>query len=159
MNLPEQLYAVLVALQGDTLLLPNLAIAEVIAMDGLRKPAADAPAWFCGTVSWQGLDLPVASFEMLNQGVAESAHRRTKVAVLNAISARLPGAHYGVLTEGYPHLVTLNRTALRSEQMRVGDKPELILSRVRVASTRAAIPNLEKIEEHLAKLLGVPPAG
>ena len=29
-GIPQQLYAVLVALQADTLLLPNLAVAEVI---------------------------------------------------------------------------------------------------------------------------------
>jgi chemosensory pili system protein ChpC len=155
-NAPEQIYAVLVALQGDTLLLPNLAIAEVVSHAGLRPAADGAPPWFVGVIGWQGLEVPVASFEMLNQGIAEASQRRTRVAVFHTLSARLPSAHYGLLTEGYPHLVTLNRTAVRPEQLRVGDNPEMILSRVRVASTRAAIPNLDRIEERLAQALAPP---
>lgn len=156
MTPPEQLYAVLVALQGDTLLLPNLAIAEVLSAESLRRPARSAPPWFSGTVSLQGLDLPVASFELLNRGVAESPHPRTKIAVLHTLGTLLPSGRYGLLTESYPHLVTLNRTALRPEPIRVGDDAELILSRVRLASTRAAIPNLDLIEQRLAQLQSAP---
>jgi chemosensory pili system protein ChpC len=59
---PQQLYAVLVALQSDTLLLPNLAVAEVVALEGLR-PISGAPPWFAGMVNWQGRELPIARFE------------------------------------------------------------------------------------------------
>jgi chemosensory pili system protein ChpC len=149
---PQQLYAVLVSLQGDTLLLPNLAVAEVVSLEGLR-PMANAPAWFAGTLAWQGTELAVAGFEPLNNATAEAPYRRTRVVVVNVVSTRLSAGHYGLLAEGYPHLITLNRAALRPAPLRPRDNPKLVLSRVRVGSSEAAIPNLERVEEELAAVL------
>ncbi len=151
----EQLYAVMIAVQNDTLLLPNLGIAEIVSLEGL-KTEVDAPDWFAGRLPWQGQEIPVARFERLNGKSITSAGRRTRIVVLNAISARLPGGRYGLVCEGYPHLVTLNRAALRSISLRFGDNHDLILTRARVASQETAIPNLEFIE---AELAGVVEAG
>jgi len=148
---PQQLYAVLVALQADTLLLPNLAVAEVVAPEGLR-PLPGAPTWFAGLLNWQGRELPIARFELLNNGAAEPPSRRTRIAVINCVSTRLSAGRYGILAEGYPHLVTLNRSALRSAEGRPQDS-ELVLARVRVASQEALIPNLERIEAEMAGVL------
>lgn len=149
----EQLYAVLVTVRNDTLLLPNLGVAEVVSPEALR-PDVDAPDWFAGRLAWQGQDIPVARFERLNGKAAGEPGRRTRVVVLNAITARLPGGRYGLLCEGYPHLVTLNRAALRGIPPRPGDHAELILTRARVASQETAIPNLEYIEAELAGVIG-----
>ncbi|MDR3417847.1 MAG: chemotaxis protein CheW [Nevskia sp.] len=153
---PQQLYAVLVALQSDTLLLPNLAVAEVVAMQNLR-PLSGSPAWFAGLLSWQGLELPVARFELLNNGGADLPGRRTRIAIINAVSTRLSAGRYGLLAEGYPHLVTLNRAALRPAELRPQDSPGLVLSRVKVASQEALIPNLERIEQEMAAVLSEAP--
>ncbi len=153
---PQQLYAVLVALQSDTLLLPNLAVAEVVSLDGLRL-LSGSPPWFAGLLPWQGRELPIARFELLNNGAAEPPSRRTRIAVINSVSSRLSAGRYGILTEGYPHLVTLNRSALRPAESRPQDG-ELILSRVRVASQEALIPNLERIEIEMAGVLSAVPA-
>ncbi|MBX6420566.1 MAG: chemotaxis protein CheW [Nevskia sp.] len=149
---PDQLYAVLIALQGDTLLLPNLAVTEVVSTEGLRRPSGCAP-WLAGLLAWQGRELPVARFELLNNGAAAPDHRRTRVVIVNAVTARIEGGHYGLIAEGHPHLVTLNRAALRPAERRPQDSSELVLARVRVASQEAAIPNLEKLEEALAGAL------
>ncbi len=150
-GVPQQLYAVLVALQADTLLLPNLAVAEVVSPEGLR-PLPGAPTWFAGLLNWQGRELPIARFELLNNGAAEPPSRRTRIAVINCVSTRLTAGRYGILAEGYPHLVTLNRSALRSAEGRPQDS-ELVLTRVRVASQEALIPNLERIEAEMATVL------
>jgi len=149
---PQQLYAVLVALQADTLLLPNLAVAEVVAPEGLR-PLPGAPTWFAGLLNWQGRELPIARFELLNNGAAEPPSRRTRVAVINCVSTRLVTGRYGILAEGYPHLVTLNRAALKPAEGRPQDSGDLVMSRVRVASQEALIPNLERIEAEMAEVL------
>lgn len=149
----EQLYAVLIAVQNDTLLLPNLGIAEIVSPDGL-KPDLDAPDWFAGRLTWQGLELPVARFERLNGAPAEAPGRRTRVAVLNAIGTRLPGARFGLLCEGYPHLVTISRSIVQPLRPRATDQPGPILTRARVASQETVIPNLEYIENELASVVG-----
>lgn len=152
MDTPQQLYAVLVALQNDTLLLPNLAVAEVASLEGLR-PQDNAPAWFAGILPWQGRELPVARFELMNNSAAEPPGRRTRVAVINAMSTRLSSGRFGIVCEGYPHLVTLNRAALSPAEAHAQDSAELVLARVKVASQLAVIPNLEHIETELARAL------
>jgi chemosensory pili system protein ChpC len=152
METPQQLYAVLVTLQNDTLLLPGLALAEVASPGGLR-PQGHAPPWFAGILPWQGRELPVARFELMNNGAAEPAGRRTRVAVINAIGRHLVPQHFGLMCEGYPRPVTLNRVALRPDEPRTQDSAGLTLCRVKVASQLAVIPNLEHIETELARVL------
>ena len=150
----EQLYAVLVSVQNDTLLLPNLGVAEVVSREGLRLPAAGSPDWYAGLIAWQGVELPVARFERLNGAPVEPPGRRSRIVVINTVSGRLSSQRFGLLCEGYPHLVTLNRAAMRATDLRPSDNARLILSRALVASQETVIPNLEFIETELAGLLG-----
>jgi len=56
-----------------------------------------------------------------------------------------------VLSQGYPHLVTLNRAALESVPLLESDREDLVLSRVRIASQQALIPDLDTIEAEIAR--------
>jgi chemosensory pili system protein ChpC len=149
----EQLYAVLVSVQNDTLLLPNLGVAEVVSRDGLRAPAPGAPGWFAGLLNWQGVELPVARFERMNGAMVDAPGRRSRVVVINTVSGKLSAGRFGLLCEGYPHLVTLNRAAIRVADQRPGDNTQLILTRALVASQETVIPNLVFIEGELARVL------
>lgn len=151
MKAREEIHAVLLALAGDTLLLPNAAVAEVLSLERLRS-GKDARHWLAGTLPYQDRLLRVIRFDVLNGGVASGDTRRTRVAILHGISGRLPGGQYALICQGHPNLVTLNRDALRPEPRHTGDREDLILARVKIANTSAAIPNLEQVEIELAKL-------
>lgn len=147
----EELYAVLVSLAGDTLLLPNAAVIEVVAADRLAPAGAGAPPWLVGHVAYNNRPMAVVQFETLNGAVRPERTRRTRLAVLHAITEQVRGGQYAIVCQGYPHLVTLNRTALRREPLVSTDQEELVLSRVAIANTSALIPNLEAIEARLAQ--------
>lgn len=147
----EEIHAVLLALAGDTLLLPNAAVAEVVAADRLQ-PAAQGPAWLAGTMPYQDYRLRVLRFEVLNGATPSANTRRTRVAILHGISGRLTGGQYALICQGHPNLVTLNREALRHEPRHAADREDLVLARVKIANTSAVIPNLEQIEIELARL-------
>lgn len=147
----EELYAVLVSLAGDTLLLPNAAVAEVVTPDRMVPAPDGAPPWLAGTVPYNNRPLPVVQFEMLNGGGRPERTRRTRLAVVHAISDRVRAGHYAIVCQGYPHLVTLNRTALRKEPLVSTDQEGVVLARVSIANTSALIPNLEAIEAQLAQ--------
>ena len=148
----QDLHAVLLVLAGDTLLLPNAAIAEVLSHDRLR-PAKDGPAWLAGTIPYQDRVLRVIRFEILNGGSGDlPSSRRTRVAVLHSMTGRLPTGQYGVVCQGHPNLVMLNRVALKPEPRHASDRADLALARVRIANASAVIPNLELMEAELAKL-------
>jgi len=147
----EQIYAVLMALDGDTLLLPNAAVAEVVARDSLQAADADAPSWLAGYCDWNNRRVPVVSFEALNGASRSPDARRARIVVLNSFGTHLPSGLLAVITQGYPHLVTLNRAAVKSMALRSTDRADVVLCRVRIASQEAAIPDLTAIEGELAR--------
>jgi chemosensory pili system protein ChpC len=147
----DELYAVLVALASDTLLLPNAAVAEVVSIDDLRGPNDGLPPWIAGTVNYNNRELTVVRFEVLNGGSAGEDTRRTRLAIVQPVTTALRTGQYAVICQGYPHLVTLNRAALRKEPLVSSDREALVLARVGIANTSALIPNLEAIETLLAQ--------
>lgn len=150
-----QLYAVLISLAGDTLLLPNLAVAEVVARDAVQ-PAPQLPPWLAGTLEHGGRRLPVLRFERLNGGGSESDTRRERVVIINTLGRHLPSGQFALITQAYPHLVTLNRAALQALPLHDEDRAELLLARVRVANQDALIPDLDRVEIEIARAVAGP---
>lgn len=154
MTTRDEIYAVLMKLTGDTLLLPNAAVAEVVSAERLQPAAPGSPDWLAGTIAYNERTLPVLRFEVMNGGQSAGPSARLRVAVLHGISDRLRSGQYGVLCQGYPHLVTLNREALKKEPHVARDR-KVVLSRVKIANTSALIPDLELMESELADLESV----
>lgn len=63
----EVLTALLIPLADRQLLLPNTAVAELIAY---RSPITSdgMPDWFLGQIAWRDLSLPLLSFELASGG-------------------------------------------------------------------------------------------
>ena len=147
----DELYAVLVSLASDTLLVPNAAVAEVVSAEQLEPPGDGLPPWVAGRVTYNNRQLTVIRFEVLNGGAAGEDARRTRLAILQPVTTALRTGQYAIVCQGYPHLVTLNRAALRKEDVLSSDNADVVLTRVSIANTNALIPNLEKIEQLLAQ--------
>src|SRR3546814_6224390 len=77
--------AVLMALAGDMMLLPNAAIAEVVARESVQ-PDVRLPAWLAGFIEWNSRRLPVLRFEVLNGGVMRSEEHTSELQSLMRIS-------------------------------------------------------------------------
>ncbi|HVT35072.1 MAG TPA: chemotaxis protein CheW [Nevskiaceae bacterium] len=155
MSAVSQIYAVLMALEGDSILLPNVAIAEVVQRERVQAPEPGAPEWFAGYLDWHSRRVPVISFELLNGGRTSGRSRRDRVAIVNSLGVHLPSGAFGVITQGYPHLVTLNRTAVRPMALRETDRPGLLSARVKIASQEALIPDLATIEADIQRTTSV----
>lgn len=147
----EQIYAVLIALHEDTLLLPNAAVAEVLARDAVQPADSHAPPWLLGYCEWNNRRVPVLQFEAMNGAGAAPDPRRERIVVINSIGRHLANAQLAFVTQGYPHLVTLNRSAVRSAELRERDRDNVVLSRVRIANQEALIPDLEEIEAEVMR--------
>lgn len=146
----DQLQAVLLALDGETLLLPNSAVAEVAARDRVQ-PAVQGPEWLVGALDWNNRRVPVIRFEILNGLTLVEPTRRERVVVIQSFGVHVQNGLFAVITQGYPHLISLNRSALQSVPLRETDRPDLVLSRVRIASQQAVIPDFSVIEADLAR--------
>ncbi len=143
-----QLYCVLIALNGDTLLLPNAVVAETVGQDALIRRDHHAH-WHLGALEWNRQSVPALCFEVLNGAATQPLVKRSRLVVLHALSNPLDAdstvAPFALLSQGYPHLITVTRDALQPLPLRADDDPALVLTRVRIGSSEALIPDLDAL--------------
>lgn len=99
-NNAANLTGLLVPLADRTLLLPNVAVAELIPY---RAPQVSegVPSWFLGQIAWRDLRLPLLSFEAASGGQAQ-AGSGARVAVINALGGRAKVKFIALLVQGIP---------------------------------------------------------
>lgn len=149
-ELPAELFAQLLPLQGgNILLLPKAAVLEVQAMDAVSLHT-DGPSWLLGFAAWRDNRLPVVSLEALAGGAAPARSRRSRLVVINSLGTHLGNGLFIVVTQGYPQLTVLNSRALAPRPLQPEDK-DIALARVRLANTEALIPDLEALERRIAQ--------
>ncbi len=148
---PAEVYGHLIPLQEHFLIVPKMAVLEVLGVEAIAVETA-GPAWLLGMGQWHGKNLPVISIEAMTGGNLPARSRRTRVVVINGFGGHLENGLFMLLAQGYPHLTALNAAALVSQARRPEDK-DIALSRVRLASTQAIIPDLENIELRIASAM------
>ena len=139
---------VLIQVADAKLLLPNATIAEVLSY-APPEPVANAPDWLLGRIRWRGWQLPLVAFSRFS-GIAsdEQGGLGSKVIVLKALGGDAKRPFFAVLTQGFPRLVTVTETALRSDSK--DDKvPEGVLARVRLNDDDALLPDLSTLESRI----------
>jgi len=145
----EELYSLLVPLSGDRLIVPRACVAEVVRFS---TPEHDAGAddWMLGNVNWNGRPLPVVSFEGALGNDVPVATGRTRIVVFYASTGQLKTGYFGVLTQGFPQLVRVNKDVLKLEAKDGWPDDAPVLCRVRMINEFPLIPDLEKLESMLA---------
>lgn len=81
----EQLATLLFYIENAQVMLPDIAVAEIIEYRELEA-IEDAPDWLLGNMAWRGLTVPVIALETLNQGDALTLQSSSKIIVLNSAS-------------------------------------------------------------------------
>lgn len=148
-NLPQPSYltALLLATQERTLLVPNTAVAELIAwqpVDGLPGGVQHTDG-LVGRIAWRGLQVPLVSFEVLAGGDEPDVTENTRIAILNSLDPSAGLGFYGVLLQGIPRSVQVNDTLQTvSQNPRAGE--QLL---VQLEGQLLAIPALEELERNL----------
>lgn len=140
----ESLTGLLLPLADRTLLVPNVALAELVAY---RAPqhTPGMPAWLLGQIGWRDLRLPLLSFEAASNGQTQIA-AGARVAVLNALGGRPQVKFIALLLQGIPHSLKVDSKLARAE---VALAP-LELEAVQIGEQVARIPDLVALEQLLA---------
>lgn len=141
---PASITSLLVPLADRTLLVPNVAIAELIPYRE-PQPAQGTPAWFLGQVAWRDLRLPLLSFEAASDGQAETGSQ-ARVAVLNALGGREHVKFIALLVQGIPRSIKVDPSLARSD---IALAP-LELEAINLGDVQARIPDLIALEQKLA---------
>jgi chemosensory pili system protein ChpC len=143
---PLELATLLIPLQNKQLLLPNVSLAEIVNYSELAE-IKRSPEWVLGLLSWRKHNVPVVSFEVLNNEPFSFSMGDGRIAVLNAIndSEKLP--FLGVLIKDIPRL---SRVAAEELATDLTAKPGMVEQLiVTVNGEKASIPDLENIEKQL----------
>ena len=148
----QELYSLLVPLAEDRLIVPRACVVEVVRY---TEPDTEAGAhdWMVGNVSWNGRELPVASFEGALGKEAPAATGRTRVVVFYATTGQLKSGYFGVLTQGFPQLVRVNKDVLQLEATEGWPDTAPVLCRVKMINEFPLVPDLERLENMLAEEL------
>lgn len=146
----EELYSLLIPLGGDRLIVPRACVAEVVRFTRPEEREGSTD-WLLGTISWNGRDLPVVSFEGVIGKDTPETSGRTRIVVFYAMSGKLPGSCFGLLTQGFPQLVRVNREVLRLDSEDGGLDPSApVLCRVKMINEYPLVPHLEQLELRIA---------
>ncbi len=143
---PDSLTGLLLPLSDRTLLLPNVAVAELIAY---RNPqvAAGLPQWYLGQVAWRDLRLPLLSFETASSGERQPVlGSSARVVVINALGGRPHVKFLALLVQGIPRSVRLDANLAAT----AAPLAALELAAVDIGGETARIPDLAGLEEKLA---------
>ncbi len=146
----EELYSLLVPLSEDRLIVPRACVAEVVRFSKAEQREG-AHDWMLGTVNWNGRQLPVISFEGAIGKEIPVITGRTRVVIFFANTGQLKTGYFGVLTQGFPQLVRVNRDVLKLEAKDGWPEDAPVLCRVRMINEYPMIPDLEKLESMLAR--------
>lgn len=146
----DELYSLLVPLSGDRLIVPRACVAEVVRFSAPEQEEG-AHAWMLGNVSWNGRNLPVVSFEGALGNDVPVATGRTRIVVFYASTGELRTGYFGVLTQGFPQLVRVNKDVLKLEAKDGWPEEAPVLCRVRMINEFPLIPDLERLEAMLAR--------
>lgn len=146
----EELYSLLVPLNEDRLIVPRACVVEVVRFT-TPDHEAGAHKWMLGTVNWTGRELPVVSFEGLLGKDVPATTGRSRIVVFYASTGKLKTGYFGVLTQGFPQLVRVNKDVLDLHTTEGWPDGAPVLCRVKMINEFPLIPDLEKLEGMLAQ--------
>jgi chemosensory pili system protein ChpC len=142
----EELYSLLVPLHEARLIVPRSCVAEVVRFSSPQERGAGAPDWFRGFIGWKNQQVPIVCIEDLCGMPSTVPGGRTRVAIFNGLSETLGGRVFGLLTEGFPQLVRVNREVMELHEEHEWPDHGPIICQIRMINEYPLIPDLEVIE-------------
>lgn len=141
----RELYSLLVPLSDDRLILPRACVAEVVRYSApTQKPGSQS--WMLGTINWNGRELPVVAFEGTIGKEIPAPTGRTRVVVFYSSTGKIKTGYFGILTQGFPQLVRVNREVLKLESTEGWPDDAPVLCRVKMINEYPLVPDLEALE-------------
>ena len=141
----DELYSLLVPLSDDRLILPRACVAEVVRYTQ-PKQQPGSQNWMLGTINWNGRELPVVAFEGPIGKDIPAPTGRTRVVVFYSSTGRIKTGYFGVLTQGFPQLVRVNREVLHLDSTDGWPEDAPVLCRVKMINEYPLVPDLEALE-------------
>jgi chemosensory pili system protein ChpC len=141
----ETVRSLWVPLKGVKLLVPNVAIAEVINHQPIDV-ISDGPEWLLGALRWREQELPVVSLEGLLGVEAPQTRAGARISVFNTVKSQTDLPFFAALTAGIPSLFNADADTLGESLSSGKDLPDTVADCVKAGEDEALIPQLEAIQ-------------
>lgn len=144
-SLLDTIHGLIIPVEGDPLLLPNAAVAEISAYRSAQK-IDGTPDWLGGLLEWRGIKIPLICFEqMCDEDIPETFNR---MAIFNSLNGNKQLPFFAIATQGIPRLIKINSSILTATP---GDGEEQgpIRKSVMLSGEPARIPDLDEMEKSL----------
>lgn len=145
-SVQDTMRTLIIPMQGSNLLLPNVAVAEVMPYINPRA-IDDAPDWLLGNISWRGQIIPLISYDRFQGVDTGEGLTQARIVVFNTVHPDSGLKFYALVTTGIPQLKRVNPDLLQEIST---DPVEGVLSQVQIGETTAIIPDLEALESAVA---------
>lgn len=145
-ELPNDIASLLIPMQGRPWLLPNIAVAEVIPLRQPDRPGHGSE-WLLGWINWRDQDIPLLSFERLNESGQVTIGAEARIAVLNSVTGNI--GFYAVVVQGIPRQLKVNRQDLVEEPVDTGPAEAMY---IQLGGDLAVIPDLDAMEQAVSGL-------
>lgn len=149
------LHCLLLPLVGRRLLLPRACVAEVIGLGRMQLREGE-PEWLLGEVAWGERMVPLVSFEAACGDPVPEIGGRSRAVILRSLTGRLRRGGMALLCQGLPQLVRLGEDAVELDPEHGNGLSEQapVLCRVKVLNETPVVPDLERLENQVADILG-----
>ena len=146
----NEIYSLLIPLAESRLILPRACIAEVV---GWQVPSemAGAPPWYLGTVTWNGRQVPLVSFEGACGQEIPAVTGRTRVVIVHCMGELIDGGVFGLVSQGFPQLVRVSSDVVRPDNSRVFEERAPVICQVRMMNEVPLVPDIERLEVMIAE--------
>lgn len=144
----ESVRSLWVPLDGVNLLVPNVAIAEVINYQPLAL-IQDGPAWLLGRLRWRDQALPVISMEHLCGFGLPQGELGARISVLNSVKSGATLPFYAMVTAGIPRLISADTDGLGESLLATRSLPDTVADCVQIGNEEALIPDMEIIQSRV----------
>ena len=142
----EELYSLLVPLADDRLIIPRACVAEVVRYSA-PEHREGSQNWMLGTIIWNGRALPVVAFEGTIGKDIPAPTGRTRVVVFYSSTGKIKTGYFGLITQGFPQLVRINREVLKLDSTDGWPDSAPVLCRVKMINEYPLVPHLEALED------------
>ncbi len=142
----DTLHCLLIPLQEVKILLPNTAVAEVIAY-ATPDPVENAPEWLLGNIIWRDEKVPLLSFELL---VGKQERSVQRIAVLNTLNGNPDLPYIALSIQGIPKLRLIQEAGIVVTE--TDSKTDAVAASIDFAGESVLIPDLDVLEQRLLGL-------
>ena len=145
----EELYCLLVPLDGFKIILPRDLVVEVLNRGNI-EPAPGGPPCLLGYRVRNQQLIPVVSLEVAAGLSIRPASNKSRLLVVHALTGQLDPPYFAIMTLGYPYLLRIDPRTLRSHEDQMVASG--FVSRAQLGGEAPLIPDFDWIEGVLATL-------